>query len=60
LEKHFKEDLEQREKEEDEEEQDTLVKEENATVELEDYYTRWSNCLIPSVRETCSVLLSCT
>jgi len=61
LEKHFKEEHEQRDKEEEEdEEQEKQNAAENPTLELEDYYTRWSNCLIPSVRETCSVLLSCT
>jgi hypothetical protein len=25
-----------------------------------DYYSTWTSCLIPSVRETCCVLLSCT
>jgi len=61
LEKHFKEEHEQREKEEQEdEEQEALANVDNSNIELEDYYTRWSNCLIPSVRETCCVLLSCT
>jgi len=62
MEKHFKEEHEQRDKEEEEEqeEQDKVNAAENTAVEMEDYYTRWTNCLIPSVRETCSVLLSCT
>jgi len=62
VEKHFKEEYDQREKEEEEEgEQDSnFTSEDKAISELEDYYTRWSNCLLPSVRETCSVLLSCT
>jgi len=61
LEKHFKEELAQRDKEEEEEqEQERPNVSENSQSELEDYYTRWSNCLIPSVRETCCALLSCT
>eukprot|EP01114_Cavostelium_apophysatum_P018162 TRINITY_DN555_c0_g1_i1.p1 TRINITY_DN555_c0_g1~~TRINITY_DN555_c0_g1_i1.p1 ORF type:complete len:199 (-),score=34.17 TRINITY_DN555_c0_g1_i1:116-712(-) len=63
IEKHFKEEYDQREKEEaEDDEQDAAAAAigENGTRELEDIYTRWSNCLLPSVRETCSVLLSCT
>lgn len=65
LEKHFKEEYlqrEQEEQEEEEEEREALEKTAESmsrNADLEDYYG-WSSCLIPSVRATCCVLLSCT
>jgi len=61
LEKHFKEECLEREREE---EQDAQELAEVAEVtppppEIEEY-SPWGSCLIPSVRETCCVLLSCT
>eukprot|EP01116_Phalansterium_solitarium_P003658 TRINITY_DN14481_c0_g1_i1.p1 TRINITY_DN14481_c0_g1~~TRINITY_DN14481_c0_g1_i1.p1 ORF type:complete len:208 (-),score=3.67 TRINITY_DN14481_c0_g1_i1:704-1327(-) len=68
LEKHFRKEYQQRAKEDEEEEllaqQDTRSK---PVVELSDRseseegdYGFWAGCMIPSVRATCRVLLSCT
>jgi len=65
LEKHFKPEYDQREKEEETEEVESALARTSSddrphiSVDLEDYYS-WSSCLIPSVRATCCVLLSCT
>jgi len=67
LEKYFKEEYQVREKEDQEEEEQEAMCKDNPkselsgmTQDLEEYYSSWSNCLMPSVRATCSVLLSCT
>jgi len=66
LEKYFEDEYEGREKEEqdaeEEEQQIENEKRESArTTEAEDFScVSWSSCLIPSVRATCCVLLSCT
>jgi len=67
LDKHFKEPYTEREREEDEEEaqQEQIENlKENAVsgvqADLEEYYSSWSSCLLPPVRATCCVLLSCT
>jgi len=61
LEKHFKEQYQLRSKEEEEEEEASLISAiDNDKEVVEDYYTTWTSCLIPPVRETCCVLLSCT
>jgi len=62
LEKHFQDAYKQREQEEEKmEDHESLANRDAANIpELEDYYSSWSSCLIPSVRATCCVLLSCT
>jgi len=61
LEKHFKEQYHEREKEDKEEEEEALINSIDIEKESsEGYYSTWTSCLIPSVRDTCCVLLSCT
>jgi len=62
LEKHFGEQYQEREDEEKEEEieEDATKETKKISVEMEDNFYSWSTCFIPSVRETCCVLLSCT
>eukprot|EP01118_Nematostelium_gracile_P020151 TRINITY_DN9679_c0_g1_i1.p1 TRINITY_DN9679_c0_g1~~TRINITY_DN9679_c0_g1_i1.p1 ORF type:complete len:189 (+),score=33.00 TRINITY_DN9679_c0_g1_i1:113-679(+) len=62
LEKHFKEQYSQRQEEDEKEEKENVANEiENDKDEPEEtFYTTWTSCLLPSVRETCCVLLSCT
>jgi len=59
LEKHFKEQYQEREKEDRLEEEEARVNSIDDKDPPEDYYNPWTSCLIPSVRETCCVLLSC-
>jgi len=61
LDKHFKEQYQIREKEDEKEEEESLANNNDNDKEIaEDYYSAWTSCLIPSMRETCCVLLSCT
>jgi len=62
LEKHFGDEYQQREEEEKEEEveEESTKESQKVSVEMEEPFYSWSSCLIPSVRETCCVLLSCT
>jgi len=61
VEKHFREAAKLREKEDLEEEEEELVNSlDNEKEAPEDFYSTWTSCLIPSVRDTCSILLSCT